>query len=64
MRVIRKLLLVAPAVLAVALAGCQTAGPVAKTGAFAADRPAAAPPGTNRPQVQAAKTNLVMGVGF
>jgi hypothetical protein len=45
-----------------ALAGCQTAGPAAKS---AAARPAAASQSRAvRPPVQAAKTDLVMGVGF
>jgi hypothetical protein len=61
MRFIRKLLLMAPAALAVALAGCQTAGPTAKS---AAARPAASQSSTVRPPVQAARTDVVMGVGF
>jgi hypothetical protein len=61
MRFIRKLLLMAPVALAVALAGCQTAGPAAKS---AAARPAATHSSTARPPVQAARTDVVMGVGF
>jgi hypothetical protein len=61
MRFIRQLLLLAPAVLAVALAGCQTPGPAAKS---AASRPAAVQSGTARAAIPAAKTNVVMGVGF
>jgi hypothetical protein len=61
MRFVRKLLSTAPVALAVALAGCQTAGPAAKS---AAARPAAAQPSTVRPPVQAARTDVVMGVGF
>jgi hypothetical protein len=60
MRLVRKLLLMAPVALAVALAGCQTAGPAAKT---AAARPATQS-STVRPPAQAAKTDVVMGVGF
>ena len=58
---VRKLLLTAPVALAVALAGCQTAGPAAKS---AAARPAVTESSTSRPPVQAAKTDVVMGVGF
>jgi hypothetical protein len=61
MRLVRKLLLMAPVALAVALAGCQTAGPAAKS---AAARSAAAQPSTARPPISAAKTDVVMGVGF
>jgi hypothetical protein len=61
MRFVRKLLLTAPVALAVALAGCQTAGPAAKS---ASARPAAAHSSTVRPPAQAAKTDVVMGVGF
>ncbi len=58
---VRKLLLTAPVALAVALAGCQTAGPAAKS---AAARPAATQSSSVRPPVQAARTDVVMGVGF
>ena len=61
MHFIGKLMLVAPVALAVALAGCQTAGPAAKS---AGARPAAAQPSTARPPISAAKTDVVMGVGF
>jgi hypothetical protein len=61
MLVVRKLLLTAPVALAVALAGCQTAGPAAKS---AAARPAATQSSTVRPPVQAARTDVVMGVGY
>jgi hypothetical protein len=61
MLVVRKLLLSAPVALAVTLAGCQTAGPAAKS---AAARPAATQSSTARPPVPAAKTDVVMGVGF
>ena len=57
----RKLLLIAPVALAVALAGCPTAGPAAKS---AAARPATTQSSSLRPPLQAAKTGLVMGVGF
>jgi hypothetical protein len=60
MRVVRKLLLTAPVALAAALAGCQTAGPAAKSGAA---RPAAAQSSSVRPPV-AARTDVVMGVGY
>jgi hypothetical protein len=60
MRFIRKLLLMAPVALAVALAGCQTAGPAAKS---AAARPATQS-STVRAPAQAAKTDVVMGVGY
>jgi len=61
MRFLRSLLLLASAALAIGLAGCQTAGPAAKT---AAARPAYAQPSTARPPVPAARTDVVMGVGF
>jgi hypothetical protein len=61
MLVARKLLLTAPVLLAIALAGCQTAGPVARS---AAGRPGATQSSTVRPPVQAAKTDLVIGVGY
>ena len=61
MRFICKLLLVAPVALAVGLAGCQTAGPAAKS---AAARRAATQPSTARSTMPAAKTDVVMGVGF
>ena len=61
MHFVRKLLFTAPVALAVALAGCQTAGPAAKS---AAARPAASQSSTVRPPVQTAKTGVVMGVGF
>ena len=52
-----KLLLVAAAL---GLAGCQTAGPAAKSGAA---RPAATQSSLVRPPV-AARTDVVMGVGY
>ena len=58
---VRKLLLTAPVALAVALAGCQTAGPAAKS---AAARQAATQSSSVRPPGQAARTDVVMGVGF
>ena len=61
MLVVRKLLLTTPVALAVALAGCQTAGPAAKS---AAARPAATQSSTVRPPVQAARTDVVMGMGY
>ena len=60
MRFVRKLLFIAPVTLAVALTGCQTAGPAAKS---AATRPAASQSSAVRPPV-AARTDVVMGVGF
>jgi len=61
MRFLRSLLLLASAALAIGLAGCQTAGPAAKT---AAARPAYTQPSTARPPVPVARTDVVMGVGF
>ena len=61
MRFTCKLFWLAPIVLALGLTGCQTAGPAAKS---AAARQAAAQPSTARSPMPAAKTDVVMGVGF
>jgi hypothetical protein len=72
---LRTLMLIglAPAALAIALAGCQTAGPAAKSGALGMDRAAAPRSSAQRPKpaqaAQARKTDLatrsvVMGVGY
>jgi hypothetical protein len=57
MRLACKLLLVA---LAVGLAGCQTAGPAAKSAAERTPTQSS----TARPAGQTARTDVVMGVGF
>jgi hypothetical protein len=72
---LRTLMLIglAPAALAIALAGCQTAGPAAKSGALGMDRTAAPRSSAQRPnpsqRARARKTNVatssvLMGVGF